>query len=194
MLIGVLVLLRRENGWPETFTCETTIDEALLFVIVRLLSTSWPTGTFPKLTVPGETKRPLPPSGTLTPAPQPDIAIVKQQAKLNRRALPHRLNRKVPLSLEYWPFKLSAVANTTRPEDQKIAWISDTNITSSSLHACVDQRQSKKEEEVTLATDFIWLHAARFGEGTRMQWDAFVWPGTAHTRLFRPPILIPKLS
>jgi hypothetical protein len=78
-----------------------TIGEELLFEIFTLLSTSLPTGTVPKSTVPGETKRPLLPSGTLTPAPQPDIAIVKQQAKANRRAFPHRLNREIPLRLEY---------------------------------------------------------------------------------------------
>jgi hypothetical protein len=52
------------------------------------------------LMVPGETKRPLPPSGTLTPAPQPDIAIVKQP-KANRKTFPHLLDRRIPLSFEY---------------------------------------------------------------------------------------------
>jgi hypothetical protein len=69
-----------------------TIGEELLFETFALLETSLPTGTVPKLTVSGETKRPLLPSGTLTPAPHPDIAIIKQ-AKADIRIFPDPLNR-----------------------------------------------------------------------------------------------------
>jgi hypothetical protein len=105
-----------------------TIGEELLFETFTLLETPLPTGTVPKLTVPGETKRPLPPSGTLTPAPQPDVTTVKQQAKANMRAFPNPLNRRIvvpgwtrnPFRLENPAPKVSADAITTWQENGKM--------------------------------------------------------------------------
>jgi hypothetical protein len=94
MLMGILLALGIENVWPETFICEIEIAEEPLLEIVTLLSASWPTGTFPKLTVPGETRSP-PPTGSLTPDPQPDAIIVKEHAKTQRRAFPNPLKRRI---------------------------------------------------------------------------------------------------
>jgi hypothetical protein len=76
MLAGKLLVPGSENVWLETFAWETVIDEVLLFVTFTLVSASWPTGTLPKLMLPGEKRRP-PPFGSIPPDPQPDATIVK---------------------------------------------------------------------------------------------------------------------
>jgi hypothetical protein len=138
--MGILLLPGSENVWPETFTWEIAIGDELLFVILTLLLASWPIGTFPKLTALGETRR-LPPTGSTDPAPQPDVAIAKQDASAITRAFPHPLNcmiftpdrMRCPFPFENSPLNVAAGADMIWPENSEIAEISDTNITSSNL-------------------------------------------------------------
>src|ERR1700677_2941011 len=65
--------------------------EVVLLRKWTLLSALWPTGTVPKLIVPGETTS-LPSSSSLTPEPQPDAPSARKQATATAdtaRQLPH---------------------------------------------------------------------------------------------------------
>jgi hypothetical protein len=103
MLIGMLLSPRTEKVWPETLSWEITTDTGPLLVMFTLLSTALPTGTLPKLTVPGDTESTLP-TGMVTPDPQPEIIAITEQARANPRVFPHPLNRStpVPVSTRDW--------------------------------------------------------------------------------------------
>jgi hypothetical protein len=154
MLMGILLLPRSENVWPETFTWKLALDVGFGFVIVTLLTTDTPTPTSPKLTVPGVTWTRASETDAITPDPQPDAATIKQQTTAGTKIVHRRSSPggRVPaqtrslFGLGKLPWEGREGVAAIASEEAGIAHFNDTKITSWAVQENMIRGRAKGKE------------------------------------------------